>query len=361
MGYHIKKVISQILYNNIASQKSCLKMGFIYQKQIKRGGKKYKQYIYYFQLYDILKYEYPYLKHFITKKEIKKSFKLLQKYIPTFKKGNLKKFTNNMELIINFDKERHINQITDYFTDKCRVKCVFKNYISPIEYYKYNKGKIIRKSIIKNKFNITKFEEVMFNSNKVKFCNNFQTTIAFTLYKLFKPKNILDTSAGWGDRLIAAIAFGEISKNITYTGIDPSKCLKILYPKIIKTLSSKNNINNYKIINKGVENVDINKNHYDLCLTSPPFFDLETYENNSNTQSIKKYSSANKWEREFLIKLVEQNVKGLKKGGHLVLYVPTYYKYFMNYMSKHKKLEYLGIFSFLTPKRRDILIWKKMT
>ena len=32
----------------------------------------------------------------------------------------------------------------------------------------------------------------------------------------------------------------------------------------------------------------------------------------------------------------------------------------MNYMKKRKEIDYLGTFSFITPKRRDILIWKKM-
>ena len=67
---------------------------------------------------------------------------------------------------------------------------------------------------------------------------------------------------------------------------------KIFNTEIQPQIENKSRINqhNYKIINKGVEDVDINTEHYDLCLTSPPFFDLETYENNSNTQSINKYS-----------------------------------------------------------------------
>tara|TARA_R110002074_G_scaffold401415_1_gene599506 strand:- start:2264 stop:3706 length:1443 start_codon:yes stop_codon:yes gene_type:complete len=359
----IGKVVSQVLVNNIGSQKSCKKAGFIFQKNIKRNGKKYKQYIYLFKLHNILKLDYPYLSEFISLTYLKKSFNMLKKYSPIFKNGSNKGFKDGVKIIINFDKERIMNQITDYFTDICRVKCVFKGKKSPYEYYKQNKINIIKKSILGGKFNINKFENVMFNSHDSKFCNNFQSTIAFTLYKLFKAKRVFDSSSGWGDRLIAAIAYG-----CEYTGVDPSNCLEPLYKKIINTLtnpSTKSSTNSsvnslkYRVIKSGIEDVKVKENYHDLCLTSPPFFDLEIYEN-SEGQSIKKFTTEKSWERDFLRILVEKNVKTLKKGGHLVLYIPSYYKDFMNYMKKHKKLKYVGIFSFLTPKKRDIFVWVRL-
>lgn len=123
---HIKKVMSQILIENISSHVSCKKTGFVFERVIIRNKKKYNQYVYYVKFHNILKLEYPYLKFFITKEDIHESFKKLQKYTPNFKKGSINCFSNKMELIINFDKEMTINKITDYFTDKCRVKCLFK-------------------------------------------------------------------------------------------------------------------------------------------------------------------------------------------------------------------------------------------
>ena len=178
-----------------------------------------------------------------------------------------------MKIIINYNKDKDINRITDYFTEECRIKCSFKNTSkTPLEYYKYNKGILIKNSIVNKKFNINKFEDVMFNQKDIKFCNNFQSSIALTIYKIFNAKNIFDSSAGWGDRLIAAIAHG-----CNYTGVDPSECLKPLYNNIIDKLYTNNpnklNKSNktYKIINKGIENVKMKKNNYDLCFSSPPF------------------------------------------------------------------------------------------
>lgn len=351
---NIKKIVSQMLIDNISSEKSCKNVGFIFRNIIIRNNKKYKEYVYYTKLHKIFKLEYPYLKYFISKQDIFNSFKLLQNYKPIIQNGSINKFSSNMRLIIDFDKEKNINQITDYFTDKCRVRCLFKNKkYTPLEFYSKNRGELIKKSIKNKKFDIIKFESVMFGQTDSKFCNNFQITIAFTLYKLFKAKNIFDSSAGWGDRLVAALAYGA-----SYTGIDPSKCLKPLYKKIIDTLVKKENKDRYEIINKGVENVDVRKGYYDLCLTSPPFFDLEIYENNKN-QSINKFLTEYSWETKFLIILVKKNIKALKKNGHLAIYISGNYKYFMNYMMKHQQLMYCGIFSFITPKKRDIFVWKK--
>ena len=100
--------------------------------------------------------------------------------------------------------------------------------------------------------------------------------------KLFKPTNMLDFSAGWGDRLIGAIAYGT-----KYTGVDPSNCLKKKYLKIINTLAD--NTKNYRIINQPFEETDLEDNIYDFIFTSPPFFTYEVYETDNQKQSIKNW------------------------------------------------------------------------
>ena len=92
----IKKVYSQILFDNIPSQKSCEKAGFRFDKIIKRNNKKYKQYIYVMKFHKILKLDYPYLKHFLTLKQIHKKLKLLKNYKPNIQNGNTSKFSNNI-------------------------------------------------------------------------------------------------------------------------------------------------------------------------------------------------------------------------------------------------------------------------
>jgi RimJ/RimL family protein N-acetyltransferase len=350
---NIKNIYSIILVKNIKAQKSAEKVGFIFDDIIQIHNKTYKKFIYVVKYHNILKLEYPYMNIFITKNEILNKFRLLQEYKPDIKDGNINKFTNKMKIIIDYNKEKHINTITNYYTDKCRVRCIFKHYkLSQLDVYNKKKGYLIKKSIIDNKFNITKFEENMFNIKYTKFCNNFQCTLAYTIYKIFNARNILDSSAGWGDRLIAAIAVGA-----NYTGYDPSICLKPLYKNIIKDLCEENNKKNYNIISQPFEEVII-KQEYDVVLTSPPFFDLEIYEDNKQ-QSIVKYPSEDGWLKNFLLVLVDKNIDGLITGGYLIMYIP-HYPVFMKYMNNNIKVKYIGELFFITSKSRSILVWKKL-
>ena len=64
-------------------------------------------------------------------------------------------------------------------------------------------------------------------------CNFFKATLAASVYDLFlrnKPhKRVLDISAGWGDRLLAAL-----SKNLeTYLAYDPNTALQSGYKEMI--------------------------------------------------------------------------------------------------------------------------------
>ena len=156
-----------------------------------------------------------------------------------------------------------------------------------------------------------------------------------------------------GDRLIGALAYG-----CKYQGYDPSECLEDKYKKIIKTLVDEKKQKHYNVIKKPFEEV-ILKKKYDLVFTSPPFFDVETYEK-SNTQSLEKYPNKNQWVRDFLIVLVEKNIKALKKGGYLVIYVP-YYPLYIQYMRNHKQIKHIGkiTYKFNSEKKiRDLDVWQ---
>lgn len=318
-----------------------LQLGFV---------KRNDHYKYYVKYHNVLYHEYPYLKHFITLDEIRNTLQSLSHYSPTLLSD--KNFLYKIHL--DFDKDRHLNLITDYYTDSCRSVCVFgKKYISPQEYYKSNKGNIVLQSLTNDSFDLKKFENVMFNSKASKFCNNFQVTLVVSLFKLLKAKRIFDSSAGWGDRLIGAIAL-----DLEYTGVDPSICLKPLYKKIIEELA--NVKSKYKIINTGIEDVDTTLlSKYDLCFTSPPFFDLEVYESTNESQSINKYRSSEDWERGFLVTLIEQNIKVLEVFGHFAIYIPDY-PFTMNYLKTHKLLKYKGIIAFQTPRIRKIFLFQKI-
>ena len=76
------------------------------------------------------------------------------------------------------------------------------------------------------------------------------------------------------------------------------------------------------IINTSIEKFDT-KSKYDLVFTSPPFFDMEIYEN-VETQSVEKFKSIIKWKEGFLYPAIKKSYKCLKRGGHLALYITDF-------------------------------------
>ena len=156
--------------------------------------------------------------------------------------------------------------------------------------------------------------------------NQFRPDVAVYIYRKYKPRCILDFSAGWGDRAIAAM-----SQGIDYIGIDSNKSLKVPYNKMIKDLSKIKNSNITMIFDYS-ENVDFSKFKYDLVFTSPPYFSIEKY------KDMKDYSKESFIDDFF--KIVIKNVwKHLQKGGTMALNMPKEMEEIVETVIVYKKKE----------------------
>lgn len=158
--------------------------------------------------------------------------------------------------------------------------------------------------------------------------NTLRAAAAACMYKKYKAKRVLDFTAGWGARMVAAMAL-----DIDYIGIDSNTDLKEGYNRIIKLLKpyTKSNI---KMYFKKAEEVDFSKiGKYDYVFTSPPYEYLEAYENMKNyegdgkirqpssSQKIKMQDSA-KFYDEFLVPTLKKAYKYLPKNKHICLNMP---------------------------------------
>lgn len=124
-------------------------------------------------------------------------------------------------------------------------------------------------------------------------------------------KEWLDISAGWGDRLIAAM-----SLNMRYTGYDPNTNLKWGHDQLIRLFG---NPDMHQIIYEPFEEAVLSGT-YDVVMSSPPFFDKEVY-SSSKTQSYSKYPNINDWLIFFLFKALINAWSVLKVGGYLILHL----------------------------------------
>jgi hypothetical protein len=133
-------------------------------------------------------------------------------------------------------------------------------------------------------------------------CNFFKATLAASVYHAFLRDNtktrVLDISAGWGDRLLAALA-----KNLdSYLAFDPNASLQPGYRAMIdEFMESKKD--QYKVIDAPFESAEaiLEGREFDLIFTSPPYFDLEVF-TTEGEQSIITHSTFDKWMVHFLFK-----------------------------------------------------------
>jgi hypothetical protein len=167
---------------------------------------------------------------------------------------------------------------------------------------------------------------------------------------------MIDISAGWGDRLIAAM-----SMNIEYLGFDPNKELVAGHNKMIEMLGNKKI---HKVISQPFEDSDYSlpPNYYDICLTSPPFFDLEIY-SQDETQSCIRYNQIQTWLKGFLFPSLDKIWKSLKDGGYLAIHLGDTYRFRIcdpmnHYIDEHlPKSFYRGVIGISGEHKRPTPVW----
>jgi 16S rRNA G966 N2-methylase RsmD len=275
------------------------------------------------------------------------------------KSSQLKPFDNKYFIIYDpYSKTSNINNITDYFTESVRVKCAFKNHLSPLEYWTKNKKTIINKLYQQHKkitiYNLR--EEIFFN---YKLCNNFRITVCLAVLQHFKAKKWLDISAGWGDRLLAAI-FYNVSK---YVSCDPNLDLHPCYQNIIDTFVERKDKHKFKIYPNGFLEINLSNQKFDIVFSSPPFFDLEIYSTHKeNSLASLTTKTEDEWIKHFLIPAIIKAYNHLKKNGIMVLYFGGSEKAIYAMQKLNNVMKYLGIIYFCdtNKKPRGMNVWKKV-
>lgn len=227
---------------------------------------------------------------------------------------------NGKQMVINHPKSYYetYDNISDYFIEPMRVKCVRSDQKQSVhEYWVNNKAEV--KSHCKTKYgklNTHNLRESLFDLMRE--CNTFKPSLLVGFAKMFEAKSILDISAGWGDRLIASLAC-----NIDYIGVDPAD-LHNEYKQMIEHFEHTSSA----ILIKGkFEDPQILKdisNKVDMIFSSPPFYDLEKYYSLDSSQSYKN-RSVDEWFNDFLLVSVKKAWSFLKQNGHMVLYIADAY------------------------------------
>lgn len=244
--------------------------------------------------------------------------------------------------------------LSDYFIDKCKKNCQFKNFPTPAQYFKKNYYQL-KNELIERRLELTPLNIRELIYTKIIICGANNPGIIKFFINRFNAKTVLDPFAGWGDRLL-----GAMSSNVDiYTGIDPNSCLHPAYRKMIDLFTPYISNQNIKIemIKSGFENYQPQR-EYDLVFSSPPYFDYEIYTHES-TQSISGKNNENVWYQQFLKPSIEKCTYYLKNEGHIVLYLSqekgrSYVNRLINWLRNLPNIYYLGCIYYSDSKFKSI-------
>ena len=152
-------------------------------------------------------------------------------------------------------------------------------------------------------------------------CSQFKPNVAKGIYDRYKCKNVLDFSAGWGDRLCGFYSseYGEL-----FVGIDPRKENHPIYEQQAEFYKKHQtffeNEKRHELICEPAEDADLSKYEgmMDIVFTSPPYFNVERY-SHDDTQSWVRYKNIDVWNKNFLQKSVKKAWNCIRKGGILMV------------------------------------------
>lgn len=142
-------------------------------------------------------------------------------------------------------------------------------------------------------------------------CANFRPGFALRLYRRFtRPGDtILDTSTGYGGRLVGFLAAGGGRR---YIGVDPNVPTHEGNLRLARDLGASDRV---ELLNMPAEDVPLERlrGRCDFSFTSPPYWRKELYSDDP-TQSHVRFPGAEQWRDGFLVRMCALQFAALKPG-----------------------------------------------
>jgi len=218
------------------------------------------------------------------------------------------------------------NRVVDWATFPQRLDTIGSKGISFYDFWQ-NRESYRRKSYVKKYIEYANGQhrqteaKLWYNLFRFYFTsiNCFRPLVAMEYYCMFRPKCVLDMTAGWGGRLVGACAL-DVPR---YVGIDNNESLKKPYERLMVFLKPRTKTEmDFRV--QDALTVDYSKIEYDMVLTSPPYYDLEVYRGGSAPFATPTgdIHENNKYDTQFYRPLFSKTYQHLAKGGHYCLNIP---------------------------------------
>lgn len=207
------------------------------------------------------------------------------------------------------------NNIVDYFTFSQRLSTKGKYNINFYEFIinidDFKKKKFIQTMLhyydtVKNKTKKKNYYTVLKEVYNIciSAINIIRPLVYMEIYVKYNPTSVLDFCAGWGGAAVGASAL-NIPK---YIGIEINQSLNQPYNHLIEFLKERSKTS-IQMIFENALTIDYSELDYDLVFTSPPYYFIQKYENNT------EYISKKEMDELFYKPLFSNTYKNLKANG----------------------------------------------
>jgi len=150
--------------------------------------------------------------------------------------------------------------------------------------------------------------------------SNFRPSAARSIIEHFRPSLVVDPCAGWGGRMLGAMA-----ACVPYVGIDPHRAAVEnnirLRDRVRECCNGHASAKVELIVDRAEAVLGQGRWKPDLIFTSPPYFDAEKYDEGHPDQSYVRYPELEVWCRDFLGRCLQGSFRDLTDDGFLVLNV----------------------------------------
>ena len=236
-------------------------------------------------------------------------------YLPAKFRGEPLRISNDK----TYETDEYRCRLCDFFVEEQRLRAKrYDQELSVLESWSDPTSirKIMQKALTKKYITPGTLRQSIFET--ISEAKNFPPEWAIGLLKTvlgpnLKGKKFLDISAGWGDRLLAAMA-----EEMEYFGADPNIKLKAGHDAMIQKFG---NPNIHRVVYEPFETVEIVGGPYDVVLSSPPYFNLEIYSEGQQGQSVVNYPELTAWMVRFLFASLKKAWDHLKDDGYLILHL----------------------------------------
>jgi hypothetical protein len=208
------------------------------------------------------------------------------------------------------------------------VRC--GNRKTPVELFKNDLlflRAIERRTKLGNAFSDSGLRKILRSFSSTQSVSNFRPSASASIYHRFLPEDggvVWDMSAGFGGRLLGALACDRVDK---YIGTDPASHtidgLREMAEELVPMAEQfGRHAFEVELHQVGSEDFVPERNSLDLCFTSPPYFGWEHY-SDAASQSHKKFPTQHEWLDGFIGATLRNCAHGLKRSGILAINIAS--------------------------------------